>query len=127
MKGGRRMGMEIDGRIEAELDAGETALGEGNVGRARVCARRAAGLGIRAWYQRRDGPAWGGDAMTQLVRLRTEAEAPPPVRQAAARLTTKVDGNHQLPFDEDALEDARRILEFVRREERYDPRAGGRR
>ncbi len=105
--------MDIDARIEAELEAAEIALGEGNLGRARVCARRAAGLGIRAWYQRQEGPGWGGDAMTQLVRLRAEPAAPPAVRQAAGRLTTKVDLNHQLPFDDAPLEDAQRILAFV--------------
>ena len=105
--------MELGERIEAELAAAEIALGEGNLGRARVCARRAAGLGIRAWYQRQEGPGWGGDAMTQLVRLRAEPAAPRPVRQAAERLTTKVDLNHQLPFDDAPLEDARRILAFV--------------
>ena len=108
--------MELGDRIEAELAAAEIALGEGNLGRARVCARRAAGLGIRAWYQRQEGPGWGGDAMTQLVRLRAEPAAPRVVRQAAERLTTKVDLNHQLPFDDAPLEDARRILEFVREE-----------
>ena len=51
--------------------------------------------------------------MTQLVRLRAEPAAPRPVQQAAERLTTKVDLNHQLPFDDAPLEDARRILEFV--------------
>ena len=105
--------MELGDRIAAELEAAEIALGEGNLGRARVCARRAAGLGIRAWYQRQEGPGWGGDAMTQLVRLRAEPAAPRPVRQAAERLTTKVDLDHQLPFDDSPLEDARRILAFV--------------
>ena len=105
--------MEIEARIEAEMEAVEVALGEGNWGRARVCARRAAGLGIRAWYQRQAGPGWGGDAMTQLVRLRADPAAPLAVRQAAGRLTTKVDLNHQLPFDDAPLEDAQRILAFV--------------
>jgi hypothetical protein len=51
--------------------------------------------------------------MTQLVRLRGDREAPAAVRAAAERLTTKVDAEHKLPFDEDAVEDARRILAFV--------------
>jgi len=105
--------MEIEGRIEAEMRAAEAAWGAGNPGRARVCARRAAGLAIRAWYQRREGAGWGGDAMKQLVRLRADPAAPGPVRQAAARLTTQVDRQHQLPFDERPIEDARRIVAFV--------------
>jgi hypothetical protein len=105
--------MQIGERIEAELAAAEVAMGDGNVGRARVCARRAAGLAIRAWYQRREGSGWGGDAMKQLVRLRGDPAAPMPVRQAAERLTTKVDAEHKLPFEHDAVEDAERIVAFV--------------
>jgi hypothetical protein len=102
------------------LAAGRAAQAAGNAGRARVCARRAAGLGIRAWFQRRaaaraDGAAggWGGDALAQLRRLQAEPAAPEAVRAAAERLTTKVDLEHQLPFDDDPLEDAGLILRFV--------------
>ena len=113
--------MELNDRIESELTAAETAWSTGNPGRARVCARRAAGLGIRAYYQRRDGPAWSGDAMKQLIRLRMDPAAPAPVRLAAERLTTQVDLDHQLPFDEAPIEDARRILNFVAPQPRGGP------
>jgi hypothetical protein len=78
-----------------------------------VCARRAAGLGIKAWYQRQGEAAWTGDAMKQLHRLNTEPRAPAEVRAAAQRLTTKVDLNHQLPFSDDPLADAELILSYV--------------
>jgi hypothetical protein len=105
-------------RIERELAAGRAAQAAGNAGRARVCARRAAGLGIRAWFQRRaaargETGGWGGDALTQLKRVQAEPEVPEAVRAAAARLTTKVDFDHQLPFDDDPLEDAGLILRFA--------------
>jgi hypothetical protein len=78
-----------------------------------VCARRAAGLAIRAWYQAREGPAWGGDAMKQLKRLAADPAAAAPARAPAQRLLTKVDFDHKLPFDEDPLDDARVIIEAV--------------
>lgn len=105
--------MDRSARIIAELNAGRLAQQAGNPGRARVCARRAAGLGIKAWYQRRGDSAWGGDALRQLARLQGDPLAPADVRAAAARLTTKVDFDHQLPFDDDPLVDAELILAWL--------------
>jgi hypothetical protein len=102
----------LETRIEAELALGRAAA-ESNPGKARVCARRAAGWAIQAYYQRRDGPGWGGDAMKQLARLRVDPAAPEAARAAAERLSTKVDREHRLPFEEDALEDARGIVAWV--------------
>ena len=100
-------------RIDNELALGREAAAVGNAGRARVCARRAAGWAIQAWYQRQEGMGWAGDALNQLQRLQSDAAVPPPVRQAAERLSTKVGVDHRLPFDDDALEDARKIIEYV--------------
>ncbi|MDW8327370.1 MAG: hypothetical protein RMK99_12445 [Anaerolineales bacterium] len=100
-------------KIERELQSALAAQVEGNPGKARVCARRAAGLAIRAYYRRRDGTGWGGDAMAQLKRLQADVSVPEHVRNAAARLTTTVDFEHNLPFAEEPVEDARRIIGFV--------------
>jgi hypothetical protein len=51
--------------------------------------------------------------MRQLARLQADHQAPAEVRAAAARLTTKVDFDHQLPFDDDPLVDAERILAWL--------------
>ena len=51
--------------------------------------------------------------MRQLARLQADPLAPAEVRAAAARLTTKVDFDHQLPFDDDPLVDAERILAWL--------------
>lgn len=100
-------------RIAQELSAARQAQQAGNPGRARVCARRAAGWAIRAWYQAREGAGWGGDAMKQLQRLAADPAASATARAAAQRLLTKVDLDHKLPFDEDPLDDARVIIEAV--------------
>ena len=100
--------------IEDELAQGRAAQAAGIPGRARVCARRAAGLALKAWFQARDGGQWGGDAMRQLKRVQAEPAAPEAVRAAAERLTTKVDHDHALPFDNDPLVDAELIIAFAR-------------
>lgn len=96
--------------IEIELARAQTARQNGNLGRARVCARRAAGIAIREWYQRRAGSGWQGDALKQLQRLQADRLAPENVRAAARRLTTVVDLDHRLPFEDDPIEDARLII-----------------
>jgi hypothetical protein len=104
--------MDLRARIDAELALGR-AVAASNPGRARVCARRAAGWAIQAWYQAREGQGWTGDAMKQLARLGADPAAPAALRAAAERLSTKVDREHQLPFDNDPLEDARLIIEWM--------------
>ena len=100
--------------IDLELTLAREAQLAANPGRARVCARRAAGWAIRDWYARGEGSAWGGDALKQLQRFRADPAVPEAAREAAARLLTKVDLDHQLPFDDDPVEDARSIIAHVR-------------
>ncbi len=99
--------------VERELKAAEAARAAGNEGRARVCARRAAGYAIRAHYRRTAHTGWGGDALKQLSRLRDDPALPEALRARAARLVTKVDHDHRLPFDDDPLEDARAIIAYL--------------
>jgi hypothetical protein len=105
--------IELRARIEAELALGHSAAAAGNAGRARVCARRAAGWAIQARYQQTEGAGWSGDAMKQLNRLRTDPAAPPAPREGAERLSTRVDQDHRLPFEADPLEDASIIIEWA--------------
>jgi hypothetical protein len=102
--------------IEIELARAQTARQNGNLGHARVCARRAAGIAIREWYQRRAGSGWQGDALKQLQRLQADALVSENVREAAQRLTTVVDLDHRLPFDDDPIEDARLIIAALAKE-----------
>ena len=111
-------------RIETELALGRASVAS-NPGKARVCARRAAGWAIQAWYQAREGPGWSGDAMKQLNRLRADPAAPEVARAAAERLSTKVDREHRLPFDNDPLEDARSIIEWALARSDESPKVKG--
>lgn len=93
--------------ITQELEQARRAQTAGNPGRARVCARRAAGWTLRAIS------GISGDAIKQLKWLRDQASAPEAVRAAAARLTTKVGHDHALPFPDDPIVDAQTIIAFV--------------
>jgi hypothetical protein len=82
----------------------------GNEGRARVCARRAAGWAI-GWYVETNGLGVShGNALEHLKWLSDYASIPESLRQAAIRLSTTIETDRSLPFDEDPLEDAREII-----------------
>lgn len=107
--------MGYDERIEQELSTAQAALREGNDGKARVCARRAAAAARGAWLQRMPSAGWQGDAMHQLREIESDGSLPQPVRQAAARLLTKVTEREEAPFSTDPVSDARLIIEHFDR------------
>ena len=85
--------------IEAELDAARAALASGNEGKARVCARRAAGEAIARYRMRHPAPGWPSDALGLLLRLRDDPSFAAVAREAAGRLTAKVSDRHLLSTD----------------------------
>ncbi|HLF01263.1 MAG TPA: hypothetical protein VI547_04765 [Anaerolineales bacterium] len=97
--------------IQRELDWARQALVDDNKGRMRVCCRRAAGAAIRRWLRQQPAPPeWGRMAITQLRTIAEVESLPADVRRAAARLSTTVDHDHNLPFDESPIEDALIII-----------------
>jgi hypothetical protein len=101
-------------QIERELSGARDARASGNDGKARVCARRAAGCAL-TWFlsvSPRDG--WGVDAMRQLQAAAAEASFPAAVREAAQRLSTKISERFDYPFTADPIGDAELIIGHVR-------------
>lgn len=96
--------MEVRARIEAELAYARAARAHGKEGRARVCARRAAGWAIAARF-----PDLPQRSALSLLRW-LQASGPEELREAAGRLVVGVDVEHRLPHDEDPLQDAERIV-----------------
>lgn len=101
---------EAERGIQRELAVAEQSIRIGNAGRARVCARRAAGIAIAYWLQRHPERAWGTDAITRLHGLRAEESVPAAVRDAALRLTAKITEQFTPAFPTDPLEDCRIIV-----------------
>ena len=96
-------------RIAAEMGQAIASRAAGNEGRARVCARRAAGFGLSVARGRSSRPN-----VYDLLREAADDQAlPVPIRQAASRLSVRVTQAHRLPHVEDPLADARLILEAL--------------
>jgi hypothetical protein len=99
--------------IDAELDRARAALASGNDGKARVCARRGAGIALRAHYRASAGGEWNGDAQSLLLKASTDPLLGPEVRDAALRLTTSVTRKDSAPFSTDPVGDALSIVARV--------------
>ncbi len=101
---------ELRSRIAAELSEARASRLRGNEGRARVCARRAAGQAIRLAMAGREGAPRSSSAYTILRWFASLPDQPPELRAAAARLTVRVTAEHVLPHPEDPLGDAQQIV-----------------
>ena len=86
-----------------ELDLAQQDRARENEGQARVCARRAAGALLREYFTRRGLSQRSASAMDLLKTLLELDDLPSEVRQAAERLTLRVDPDFQLPAEIDLL------------------------
>ncbi len=95
--------------LQTEFTQAETARAAGNQGRARVCARRAAGIAIRVYITRSGQTVRTASVIELLDQLQARPELPPDLRQAAARLRLRVTREHDLPVQADLIADARHL------------------
>jgi hypothetical protein len=100
-------------QIEKEFATAKHAQEIGNDGMVRVCARRAAGVAIGYWLERNPRASWGMDAMNRLKNLQRDAMIPIDVRDAAARLTTKITEQFTSPFPTDPIHDSKIIINHL--------------
>jgi hypothetical protein len=100
-------------QIEKEFLLAEAASAARNEGKVRVCARRAAGIALAWFASRHQRPGWRADAFGMLHGAREEAEFSDAVRQAASRLTAKVNDRFEYPHAERPVDDARMIVQAV--------------
>ena len=101
--------------IHRELASAGQARQEGNEGRARVCARRAAGAAIREFLRLTGQPGGAGSAIDLLRSLETRGDVPPEARETAGHLLARVDENHNLPSQTDLLAEARWLVGELQR------------
>lgn len=99
--------------IERELAAALAAQQNHNDGKARVCARRAVAYATETWLARFTFPRWRGDAMAHIRQIQQDISFPPPIRQAAERLSTPITRQHASPFTTDPIADARLIIAYL--------------
>jgi hypothetical protein len=93
--------------FDAELQAAENARAAGNEGRARVCARRAAGVVAGEYFQRQEITFRHPSAYEKLKFLSQLDRVPAPVQAVASHFLERVSTEWRLPVDADLLQDAR--------------------
>jgi hypothetical protein len=101
--------MDWKNKFEDELGMADAARGRGNEGQARVCARRAAGVVVREYFQRIGRAPSSSSAYDALNELLTMEVLPIRARQAAEALTQRVTDQFRLPDNLDLLSEARAL------------------
>jgi hypothetical protein len=98
-------------RIQSELLAAEKARTEGREGRARVCARRAAGWAVGVYQMNVLGVDQVQPSALALLQWLIQQEWVSEVlREKAKRLVVHVNEDHNLPHPEDPLEDSKDLV-----------------
>ena len=103
---------KIQHTIDGEFSRAAGAKAAGNEGMVRVCARRAANAAVTLWLQDHPRPAWGADAITRLKGLGEDESQPLKVREAAARLSARIDTQFRSPST-DPVADSRIIIDHL--------------
>jgi len=101
--------MGMNQKIQSELDQAAAARAAGNEGKARVCARRAAGMAAREYLNRLGIQAKTASAYSMLNALAEFPDLDPELRRAALDLTRRVDQDFQLPAGMDLIAEARKL------------------
>ncbi len=97
-------------RVNNELRQAEAARANGNEGKARVCARRAAGLAIEEYLRRQGVRLEPGSAYTYLRYLTEMPDISPGMRVVAGHFLERVTTEHSLPVDADLIAEARWLV-----------------
>jgi hypothetical protein len=96
--------------IKTELEQAERARQAGNEGRARVCARRAAGLAARVFLAQHAVHLRDRSAYAALQVLSEFPGLAPDLLTATLHLTTRVTEEFTLPLEADLIADARKLI-----------------
>jgi hypothetical protein len=104
-----RTGISWQKEFNREIFRAELARLQGNEGKARVCARRAASAAIAEFLERKGLPDPGVSAIDRLRLVKDLQEVSEEARQAAHYLLVRVAPDHNLPIDVDLIAEARRL------------------
>jgi hypothetical protein len=105
--------MDWKNKFALEIQMAVEVRARGNEGQARVCARRAAGVVLREYFQRRGLPVRSTSAYDLLKDLLSLPGLPEPVYLAAEYLTLRVTEEFKLPVDVDLIQEARTLAESL--------------
>ncbi|MFH1524699.1 MAG: hypothetical protein ABIF04_07015 [Chloroflexota bacterium] len=96
--------------MNSELGNAERNRQAGNEGRARVCARRAAGIAARDFLTRNGIRTQSSSAYEALLALVAFPGISRDLQAAAVHLTTRLAENFTLSIDVDLIAEARKLI-----------------
>ncbi len=99
--------------VQEELLLAKQSRAEGNEGRARVCARRAAGTAAGMYLLERGRGSLEDNALQSLLKLSELDSLPERVQTAASWLVERVDENSNLPPEVDLIQEAKIVIGFI--------------
>lgn len=100
-------------RFEAELSQAQAAREAGYEGKARVCARRAAGVAAGEYMRRLGLPIPGPSVQERLNLLAAQPGLPEQASELIDHLLTRVDKDYNLPINANLIADARLLAEIL--------------
>lgn len=93
-----------------EMDIAKRARLDGNEGKARVCARRAAGMVARKYLERKGIHLQTSNLFDALRTLGLRSDLAPDVQVATSHLLLKVNEEFSLPVEVDLISDAMTLI-----------------
>ena len=100
-------------RADAELAIAEKSRLSGFEGRARVSARRAAGIVIREYLHSQGTQGGSPSAYDLLQIMRSQPGLNPEIQQAIDYLLMRVDEDFQIPAQVDLIAETRRLIYHI--------------
>jgi hypothetical protein len=99
--------------VAVEMNRAKIARESGNEGMARVCARRAAGIGLRAFYLQRRESVADPSAYALLNRLERTASTPESIKSICRQLVERVQPDHTLSTNSDLIAQVSSLIAWL--------------
>jgi HEPN domain-containing protein len=96
-------------KYNEEIEQARSARSQGNEGKSRVCARRAAGIVITEFLARAGDLPPSGSSYDLLRWMNARPGLPAEVYQSVSKLALRVDTEYKLPEEIDLIVEAERL------------------
>jgi hypothetical protein len=104
-------------QIKEEILLAKQSRQEGNEGRARVCARRAAGAAVKEYLAKKGITQKQENAIQSLLILGRTESLPARVQEAVEWLVLRVNLDHNMPPEVDLIHEAGVVIEYIEADE----------
>jgi hypothetical protein len=107
---------DFNTQLQKEFDKAQQARINKNEGQARVCARRAAGVAVRAYLTRKGTQLPSMSSYDLINLIKEDTLLPPDLKLIIDHLTTRVNEDFELPIDADLVAEARVLCNWLMNE-----------